>query len=177
MNLRFASIILAAVLLLSLDSCFPSKKKFAQKTFDNSDKWLPSTFKPQKAVLLVQLFNEDVVNYGWKKKFEKWNTEMRDFMQEKYPFKYEFASEDDIVYKGKKYADTKKYPFGLMINVGVNHYTGGAAGSGPNNANSVQVFDYYFINRETGEKHPVTKKYSSNPLMTFMPVINTILDF
>lgn len=173
---KYWKVILAVTVVLLVQGCFPSKKKAAEKVFTNDDKWLPADFQPRKTVLLVQLINEDVVNSGWKAKYKKWNNEMREYMQEKYPYKYEFVSADDIEYKGKKYSDYQKYHFGLMISKGDYTYSGAAAGSGPNNTNTKDVYDFYFIDRASGKKYPVTKKFSSNPVMTFKPVINTILE-
>ncbi|MDZ4792824.1 MAG: hypothetical protein SGI83_00965 [Bacteroidota bacterium] len=173
---KFWKILFTVSVLFAVQGCFPSKKKASEKVFTNSDNWLPADFKPQKTVFLVQLINEDVVNSGWRAKYKKWNNEMREYMQEKYPYKYEFVSVEDIEYKGKKYSDYQKYPFGLMISNGSYTYQGGAAGSGPNNSNTIDVYDFYFFDRASGKKYPVTKKFSSNPVMTFMPVINTILE-
>ena len=159
-----------------MKGCFPSKNQASEKVFSNGDNWIPPDFNPRKTVLLIQLLDENVVNQGWRVKLKKWNKEMKEYMQEKYPYKYEFSTSDDIEYKGKKYSDYQKYPFGLMINKGSLTYTGGAAGTGPNNSNTGQVYDFYFMDRASGKKYPLTKKASSNPVMTFMPVINTILE-
>jgi hypothetical protein len=173
---KICIVFFAAFILFAGQGCFTSKKKASNQVFKNGDSWIPKDFKPQKTVLLLELINEDVKNDGWRVKYRKMNNEMRKFMEEKYPYKYEFTSEDDIIYKGQKYSDYQKYPFGLMIKRGSVTYTGGAAGSGPNNSNSAMTFDFYFLDRANGKKYPVTKKYSSNPIMTFMPVINTILE-
>lgn len=174
MNKKILLILIIPV-AVSLGGCFVSKAKASRTVFKNGKNWIPADFNPQKTVLLVQLINEDVVNQGWQMKYKKWNQQMRDYMQEKYPYKYEFASADEIEYKGKKYSDYQKYPYGLMIKDGSYTYSGGAAGSGANNTNTADVYDYYFIERATGKKYPVTKKYSKNAVITFMPVINTIL--
>lgn len=173
---KTVSVLIVGVMLAFISQgCFPSKQKASQKVFSNGESWIPSGFEPRNTVLLVQLLNEDVANSGWRMKFQKWNNEMKEYMQEKYPYKYEFVSADEIEYKGKKFSDYQKYPYGLMISDGTVTYYGGAAGTGPQNKNTQAVFDYYFLNRATGEKYPRTKKHSSNPVMTFMPVINTIL--
>jgi hypothetical protein len=170
-----SGLIASAMLVFICQGCFPSKNKASEKVFNNGDSWIPPDFNPQKSVLLVQLLNEDVANSGWRTKFQKWNNEMKEYMQEKYPHKYEFVSADDIQYKGKKYSDYQKYPYGLMISDGSVTYYGGAAGTGPDNKNTRAAYDYYFLDRATGKKYPLTKKYSTNPVLTFMPVINTIL--
>jgi hypothetical protein len=172
---NLTKVVTTLLFVFLVTGCFPSKNKASEKEFKNGDVWIPPGFSVKNGVLLVQLLNEDVVNSGWRTKFKKWNNEMREYMQQNYPHKYEFVSTDDIEYKGKKYSDYQKYPYGLLISNGSYTYTGGAAGSGPNNSNTKTVYDYYFIERATGKKYPVTKKYSSNPVMTFMPVINTIL--
>lgn len=173
---KAGKILAASVIVLLAAGCFPSKNKASEKVFNNGDSWIPPEFTPQKALLLVQLLDEDVPNSGWRAKYKKWNNEMREYMKEKYPYKYEFVTADEIEHKGIKYSDYQKYPFGLMIDNGKLTYYDGAAGGTYRNKNTVGVFDYYFIDRSTGKKYPLTKKYSSNPVMTFMPVINTILE-
>lgn len=165
--IRFCILLTA---LFFLPGCFPSKNKATEKVFNNGDSWILQNFTPQKTVLLIQLLNEDVVNSGWKKKYIKWNNDMREYMQGKYPYKYEFVSTEEIEYKGKKYSDYAKYPYGLLISTGSISY------EGVTGRDTKGVYDFYFIERATGKKYPVTKKYSSDPVMTFMPVINTILE-
>ena len=175
--MRRCKIIVAIAALLFVQGCFPSKKKATEKVFNNGDNWIPPDFNPQKVVLLVQLLDEEVKNEGWRMKHKKWNEEMRQYMKDKYPFKYEFTEADAIEYRGTRYSDYAKYPFGLLINNGSVRYEGVAGKQvGDKFYNTSAVYDYYFIDRSTGKKYPLTKKYSSNPVMTFMPVINTILE-
>lgn len=168
---------LLVVTVFSLvQGCFPTKNKASKKVYKNGDQWIPATFKPQKTVLLIQLLDENVRNDGWRMKFKKWNNEMRTYMQEKYPYKYEFATADEIESKGKKYSDYQKYPFGLLINEGSADFQGVAGGTGPDHTYSKGTYDYFFIDRSSGKKYPGVKKPSTSAVMAFMPVINTLLE-
>jgi hypothetical protein len=162
-------------IVLTVQSCLPSKKKAENTVFKNGNAWIPADFQPKKTVLLVQLLDENSVAASWRKKFRQWNEEMEAYMQEKYPYKYEFVTADQIEGSPQKYSDKTKYAFGLLVSNGTISYQG-VGSSSPGNNTTKAVYDYYFIDRATGKKYPPTKKYSSNPLITFMPVVNTILD-
>jgi hypothetical protein len=129
--------------------------------FKNEEKWLPENFNPANTVLLIQQFEVD------EKKSGKRNDKIRSYLEEKYTYQYAMAETDDIVYKGGKYADKVKYPYALMYK----HFYKSTGQGG-----SYSVYDFYFLERATGTEYPLTSKSSSDPIMTFKPVINTILE-
>lgn len=153
--IKVKTLIFAAIIsMLSLTS-------LAQHTFKNSAKWIPENFNPATITLLVQQIEPD------EKKPEKRNAEMEKYLAEKYTYQYAFASMDDIVYTKGKFADLKKYPFGLMIK----HFYESHGSYG-----SISVYDFFFLDRTTGTEYPLTEKTSSNPVDLFKPIINTILE-
>lgn len=176
MKIRVFAFLCIAIIFFVVPGCFPSKKQAADKEFKNGDSWIPPGFRPQNSILLIQLLDVDAAPKSWQDKLNKWNQEMQDYMKEKYPYPYEFVNEDQIENPAKKFSDHSKYGFGLLISKGSQRYEGVAGKQvGDKFYNTATVYDFYFIDRATGKKYPLTKKYSSNPVMTFMPVINTIL--
>ncbi|MEO6540046.1 MAG: hypothetical protein ABIN74_03600 [Ferruginibacter sp.] len=129
--------------------------------FKNVEKWLPENFNPANSTLLIQQFEPE------EPKAEKRNEKISSYMQEKYTYQYALAQTDDIVYKGGKYADKVKYPYALMY-----RHLYKSAGQG----GSYSSYDFYFLERTTGIEYPLTSKSSSDPIMTFKPVINTIME-
>lgn len=135
--------------------------KPSKMTFGNTDQWIPNDFNPRNTVLLVQIFDVS----------EKAQKDMEKYIAEKYPYKYEFATLSAIKDKEGKYADSKLYKYALMVTshrINTRDQTGR---SGP----SYVGFDYNFYDRESGKNYPVTGKGSSYAIMTFKPVINSIV--
>lgn len=92
---------------------------------------------------------------------------MEKYLAEKYTYQYAFASKDEIISSNGKFADLKKYPFGLMIK----HFYDSHGSYG-----TYSVYDFFFLDRATGTEYPLTQKTSSNPVDLFKPFINTILE-
>jgi hypothetical protein len=129
----------------------------SKKTFSNGEKWIPKDFDPTKTTLLIQKFRSS----------EKQQTKMEGYMEEKYPYKYEFVSTETIIEREGKYADTDIYRYALRITSHTTTYT---------NSNMVTSgFDFYFYDRANDIKYPASNKASSYIFTTFQPVINTIL--
>ncbi len=151
--------IISVFLFVTLFGCNPSKL-----TFGNSDKWIPADFNPGKTILLVQKF-------AGSKKVQQ---QMEDYMAENYSNKYEIVDEAIIEQKAGKYANTNLYRFALRMTTGSEHITK-AQGASTNAGISYSKFDFYFYDREAGKSYPTTRKESSNTMMLFKPVINTIV--
>jgi hypothetical protein len=130
-------------------------------TFDNKRGWLPDDFEPKSTILLVE---ED----RWSKKQTQL---MEDYMKKKYPYKYEFASYEAIHSKEDKYADTKLYKYALVI------FENSASQTQPTGmvVNAPAGYDFNFYNRDLDKDYPSTRKASGSAILTFEPVINTIV--
>jgi hypothetical protein len=148
--------LLILVLIALLTSCNLSKM-----TFGNADKWVPSNFEPSKCTLLIQTFD---ISDKTQKKIEA-------YMLEKYPYKFEFASIKEIMNKTGKYSDLKKYKFAIIYE---SHFSSWQQAGKAGGVQSSSV-DYNFVDRETEKFYPPTKKANSYAIMTFKPMINTIV--
>lgn len=136
----------------------------SKKVFQNSENWIPDDFIPSKTILLIEKFFVS-------KKAEQ---QMDDYMNEKYPYKYEFVSLSTIKNREGKYADTKLYKHALVITSHSNTMTK-ADGASTSGGLTVTGFDFNFYDRSIDKNYPPTKKPSSYAVMTFKPVINTII--
>ncbi len=134
----------------------------SKKTFKNADKWIPDDFNPSKTILLVQKFTIS----------ENAESKMEEYMSEKYPYKYEFVSLQTIRSKEGKYSNTSLYKYALII---TSHTTTSRDMQTGKPGPTVTGFDYNFYNRENDKNYPATNKSSSYAIMTFKPVINSIV--
>ncbi len=133
--------------------CFDASKM----TFGNGAKWIPADFEPSKTILLVEQFE-----YGGVKTLKK----MESYMAEKYPYKYEIVPLDIIKNREGKYANTKLYRYALVTTSHKSEKPGQPTVTG---------FDYNFYDRDLNKNYPATNKPSGFAIMTFEPVINTIV--
>lgn len=131
-------------------------------TFSNGQKWIPENFEPSKTVLLVEKLDVS----------ERQTKKMEDYMSEKYPYKYEFVSLSTIKTTTGKYADTKLYKYALVISSHLTTYT---HTDGSASAMRTTGYDFNFYDRSNDKEYPSTTKSSGYPIMTFEPVINTIV--
>lgn len=154
-KIRLSLLTLLAFFVLAIAS------KPSKMVFKNADQWIPGDFNPHNTVLLVQIFDVS----------DKAQKNMETYMAEKYPYKYEFASLQTIKSKDGKYSDTKLYKYALMVTSHTINTRDQTGRSGP----SYVGFDYNFYDRESGKNYPVTGKGSSYAIMTFKPVINSIV--
>lgn len=134
-----------------------------KNTFSDAGNFLPPAFKPDNGVLLIQ-FHPD--------KKEKMNTEMINWLEKNYPYPYELADSSLIKSKEGKYADTKKYRYGILW-----RYTTPYATYGTATRASVYRSDLYghFIDRSTGTIFPETKKINNYSGIGYQPFINSIV--
>jgi len=131
-------------------------------TFNNGNTWIPENFDPSKTILLVEKFDVS----------EKQAQKMEDYMAEKYPYKYEFVPLATIKTPAGKYADTKLYKYALVISSHLSKYV---HTDGTPSAMRTTGFDFNFYDRNNDKEYPATAKASGYPIMTFQPVINTIV--
>ena len=155
---KFISLLISAFITL-ITSCNPSKM-----TFGNADKWIPSDFNPSKTTLLIEKFTVS----------KKAQQQIEDYMSENYPYKYEFAQQSEIENKSGKYSDLKKYKFAIIYSSHNTHWTK-QEGASTTGGLTVTGFDYNFVDREIDKIYPPTKKSNSYAIMTFKPMINTIV--
>ena len=140
----YSGIAIFLFLFLSI-ACYPSKK-----TYSNGEKWIPEDFNPAKHTLLIQKYKSN----------EKQQAKMEQYMQQKYPYKYEFVSMETIIDREGIYADTNIYRYALRFI--------------PQSTTS-QVFDFYFYDRATDFKYPASNLTSFYIFNSFQAVIKTIL--
>ena len=131
-------------------------------TFGNSEKWIPADFDPAQTILLVE-------DFGVSAKAQR---KMEAYMSEKYPYKYEFVSLKTIQNNEGKYSDRKLYKYALVYS---SHTTFSRDNQTGRDGPTVTGFDYHFYDRELDKDYPATGKSSSYAIMTFKPVINTIV--
>lgn len=146
-------------LSIVLFSCNTSKM-----TFNDGKKWIPAGFNPGDGIILVENF----------KISSRANNKMKEYMAKTYPYKFEFVDKNIILDSTGKYADKEIYKYSIMIYsrtlVDPSHTRVGGPGFIKSTGH-----DFYFFDRSTGTKYPVTKKPSSYAISTFMPFINTIV--
>jgi hypothetical protein len=136
----------------------------SKKTFKNSESWIPKDFNPNKTILLVEKFS--ISNRA--------EQNMEDYMNQKYPYKFEFVDFKTIKNREGKYADTKLYKYALVISSHSSTLTK-AQGASTNAGLTTTGFDFNFYDRDLDKNYPATKRPSSYAITTFKPVINTIV--
>ena len=159
---KLSNYLFATLVMLSLASyCF------SQKTLKNGDKWIPGNFDPKTTVLLIEEWD------GIQK--EKGITHQENYMDEKYPFKYEVVPLSVITNRQGKYANCKIYKWALVSSTNttaLNKSTGASTNTGV--LTSVDR-DFHFYDRENDKNYPVTDKSQGPFKQTFQVVINTIV--
>ena len=117
--------------------------------FGNGNNWIPKDFDPQHSVFLIKDFGD------YKK--------AKDFMSHNYPYAYEFVSSEDA----PEYSDLEKYRFVLVP-------TPQLVG-GPINGHYASTVDFYFYDRLTERRYAPLRKGSYKAIITFRPLIKTIV--
>ena len=136
----------------------------SKKTFKNSSSWIPKDFNPNKTILLVEKFAIS----------GRAEQNMEDYMNQKYPYKFEFVDIQTIKNKEGKYADTKLYRYALVISSHTSTMTK-AQGAVTSGGLTTTWFDFNFYDRDLNKSYPPTRRPSSYASTTFKPVINTIV--
>lgn len=148
---------ISALFILFAIASAPSKM-----TFHNSDKWIPAEFNPNAQILLIENFHSSSVQQ-----------KAEDYVSKHYPYKYEFVSKEDI-YSTDKYKDNILYRFALISNKDyfTTNYT---RSNGSTGSISGEGTDFGFYDRKLGVTLQKAKRGSSNALLTFKPIINSIV--
>ena len=151
-------------LLVFMSSCSASNKYFS-----DGKKWIPADYDPAKSVLLVE-------HYPGK---EKWNTSMTNFLDKKFPGKYEIVEKENILAINGKYSDTKVYKYAVLWGeVGGRSHTSFSGGGTTTNFSSPTIdFSGHFLDRATGKEYPVTKKYNNYGSLGYIPFFNSIIKY
>ena len=161
----FFQLSLTCVSSFLISSCSPSKM-----TFKNGESWIPSEFNPRNTTLLVQKF--EVAKSGQKK--------MEDYMVEAYPYKYRFITLKDLSNTAGRYTNTDSFRYVLEVESHVRQTQSTFNTMGPNKGFSspgmnITGFDYHFYDRKLDKHYRQTGMGSGYAIMTFKPVINTIV--
>jgi len=127
-------------------------------SFGNGKDWIPADFDARNNILLIQ---SSLPLKGQERKME-------DYMKKNYPYRYEFVEYRNIMDREGKFADATVYRFVLMN-------TSGTIRTGNMNNPYASVEDFYFYDRMKDKRYPATAKGSYKKIVTFKPVINTIL--
>jgi hypothetical protein len=147
-SIEFRVFIAAICLLFLCPSCL------SRIAFGNGDDWIPKEFDPQHSVFLIQYFGKD----------RNEDQRAKDFMKKNYPYSYDFVPNYD---PPEGFADKSKYRFVLVPT--------GQMIQGPQAAQYVGAVDFYFYDRQTGKKYPPLQKGSYKGMVTFKPIIETIV--
>lgn len=149
------------LILVTLSSC-----SFSAKTLRNGDTWIPNDFNPKNTILLVEEW------YGRKK--DKAIEQQINYMDEKYPYKYEVVPLSKIKNKEGKYANTKLYKYALVSSRTTTPLTKAQGASTNTGAlNDVSV-DFRFFDRENDKNYRTTHRSQGPFKQTFQVVVNTI---
>ena len=138
-----------------------------EKTFSNAKDWIPEEFDTRTTVLLVQNI-KGPGNERAQKIWEKVIADMKVVMKEGYPYKYEFASQEDIK-GGSRYADKEKYRYVLVPDF---TYATALGATGTDWRHDDYIFD-----RKLDKQYAYTKHAGSNPLMVFKPAVATLVKY
>jgi hypothetical protein len=169
------------------------------KVYTNTKVWLPEDFDSRNTILLVQNFSMGMKGNDRLKKAEDNVTEkMKAVMQQSYPYKYEFASSDQIS-NSPKYANTDLYRYviidingstpthmgnsnppnmrpGSSSNPNSPSYHGGAPSTGGMEFGS-SVNDLYIYDRKLDKSYPPTGHAQGYVTSILKPMMNTIVQY
>jgi hypothetical protein len=136
------------------------------KPFKRTD-WIPTDFDARKSTLLVQQANFNVPA----KQNQKIADQMKEIMQKEYPYKYAFASFEDIR-DTAKYADTETYRWALVTNSVTGSWTY------PNGSSLiVSGNDFHLYDRKLKKDYSRTGYSDSFVAHVMAPTIATLVKF
>ena len=166
------------------------------KVFTNTKVWLPEGFDTRNTVLLVENFSTGMKgNANLKKAEDKVTEEMKAEMQKSYPYKYEFASSDQIS-TSTKYANTDVYRY-VIIDINgstpthMGNTTAPSSSSNPNNPSTYRggaqntggmkygssVNDLFIYDRKLDKSYPPTGHSQGYVVPILRPMMNTIVQY
>ena len=147
-------------LILIISSCYNPKI-----VANDGEKWIPKNFNAKKDMLVIESSPSPTQTRKMKK-----------YMEEKYPYKYEFVTTEELSDKKGKCNDIKLYKFVLNTSSGTLTYSSdlNERGGGRHNVYAA-TNDFYFSDRVANRAYPETKMAASYPYQSFKKVINVIL--
>jgi hypothetical protein len=147
---------LSCCFILSL--CLFSSCIARNLSFGNGKDWIPADFDAKNNILLIE---SSLPLRGQERKMEE-------YMKKNYPYRYEFVTYREIMEGDGKYENASVYHFALVS-------TSGTIRTMNINHPVVGVQDFYVYDRLKNIRYPATTKGSYKKIVTFKPVINTIL--
>ncbi len=140
---------------------------FSQKTLKNGDKWIPADFNPKNTILLVEAWS------GIQE--EKGIAKQEEYMDKKYPYKYELVPFSTIQKRDGKYANTKIYKWALVSTTNATALKKSNGASTNTGVITSVDRDFNFYDRENDQNFPSTNKSQGPFKQTFQVVINAIV--
>lgn len=152
------------VILFFTGICFSSCVfKSNINTFkSNSNNWLPADFDPKSTVLLIE-------RVDWP---ERQQRIIREFMKEKYPYKYRFLRSPNI---DEDFPDTATYRFVLFYSANTHAPELGDKTVLGNDKVTSTMFDFHFYDRSKNLSYSPSGIGASWASMPFKWMINYIL--
>jgi|ERR1043165_4062704 hypothetical protein len=161
---------LSALLVLTCILCSFGNDPFKDTT------WIPKDFDGRNGVLLVEIIKLNIPD----KQNDKQNEKAKELMQQLYPYKYEFATSEDIM-NGSKYADKKKYRWALMYSSSTSTSTLTKGGTMPDQHGrdniTVSSSDFHVYDRQTNVHASPTGRSNSFILNIMRPTVATLTKF
>ncbi|HKZ67561.1 MAG TPA: hypothetical protein VJ111_14445 [Chitinophagaceae bacterium] len=149
---------------------------------------IPAIFDPAKRILLIEqniendsssvalsttmsVKTDDYMNYYMKKNKKS----MVEYADKNYPYKHEFASQNDIYGSNSKYSDKHTYQFALVTTmVKPNQYTKVDADGRMKPTNYQPIFRFYLYDRLNGKTYSALGNGSSLIMWAFKNAIKKI---
>lgn len=151
---KFCSVSLILFLLTAVMGC--NLSNYYVKNIKN---WVPKEYNPKESILLIEKF-------PGKSKFTE------SFIAERFPYRYEIVSREDIIKGNDKYADKKLYRFGLLWSEVVSYAMLSSA-----YVRADMDWDGSFYDRVTGVESRKTGRTNAFVNWSYKPVINTIVKY
>jgi len=166
------------------------------KVYTNTKVWLPEGFDTRNTILLVQNFSTGLKgNNNLKKAEDHVTEEMKTEMAKVYPYKYEFASADQIA-NSTKYANTDLYRYVLIdVNGSTPSHSSPnsmpSSSSNPNNPSTYRggsssggmsfggapVNDIHIYDRKLDKHYPPTGHQQGYVTPILRTMVNTIVQY
>lgn len=127
-------------------------------TLGNYKDWLPPDFDPKNTTLMIEMSLP----------FTSEEEKMIEYLKEKYPWRCTFVITGDVYKKTGTFGDVNKYRYALMNKSYLLERADPTKGF-------ASVQDFYFYDRLNDKVYPNTRKGSYKKLVTFRPLINTIV--
>ena len=157
---KINAFLLIPALLFLITSCYSPKI-----VVNDGSGWIPEKFNPKSDILVI----ESCESKAQTKKMEK-------YMNEKYPYKFEFATLNEVVSKTGKFTDRKLYRYFLYMDATTATYQSGMMEKGGGTHSVLSALnDFYFVDKVSGKMYPMSKMAASYPYKSFKNVIDVIL--